>query len=99
MGSLIINGTKIVCFSFHSLLSCLPPTISKDTKFSNALQERMNSQIEAEITESFKRTYADLELKSKLARLDEICKKAKQEREGEAAKENASDNLKKNKAW
>ena len=80
-------------YFFHSLLSCLPPTISNDTKFSNALQERMNSQIEAEITESFKRTYADLDMKSKLTKLDEICKKK------EAGKENSGDNIEKKNAW
>ena len=84
---------------FHSLLSCLPTTISKDTAFSNALQDRLNSQIEAEIAESFRRTYADLDMKSKLAKLDEVCKKAKEEREAAAGKENSGDNVEKRKAW
>ena len=85
--------------SFPSLLSSLPPTISKDSKFSHALQERLNTQIESEIAESLKRTYADLDLKSKLAKLDEVCKKAKEEREGAAGKENAGDNVVKKRAW
>ena len=73
----------------QSLRSCLPPTISKDTKFSNALQEILNSQIEAEIAESLKRTYEKLDIESKLATLDEICKKSKGE-----GKENSAE-----KAW
>ena len=82
-----------------SLLSSLPPTISKDTKFSHALQERLTTQIESEIADSLKRTYADLDLKNKLAKLDEICKKAKEEREGAAGKENSGGNVEKKRAW
>ena len=67
----------------QSLRSCLPETIAKDTKFSNALQESLNSQIEAEIAESLKRTYKELDIESKLGNLDEICKKSKGE-SGEA---------------
>merc|ERR1711884_284173 len=83
----------------QSLLSSLPPIISKDTKFSHALQERLTTQIESEIAESLKRTYADLDLKSKLAKLDEICKKAKEEREGAEGKENSGGNVEKKRAW
>ena len=89
----------VCCFISHSLLSSLPPTISKDTKFSHALQERLTTQIESEIAESLKRTYADLDLKSKLAKLDEICKKAKEEREGAEGKENSGGNVEKKRAW
>ena len=89
----------VYCFISHSLLSSLPPTISKDTKFSHALQERLTTQIESEIAESLKRTYADLDLKSKLAKLDEICKKAKEEREGAEGKENSGGNVEKKRAW
>ena len=85
--------------SFPSLLSSLPPTISKDSKFSHALQERLTTQIESEIAESLKRTYADLDLKSKLAKLDEICKKAKEEREAAEGKENSGGNVEKKRAW
>ena len=86
----------VCCFISPSLLSSLPPTISKDTKFSHALQERLTTQIESEVAESLKRTYADLDLKSKLAKLDEICKKAK---EGAEGKENSSGNVEKKRAW
>ena len=69
----------------QSLRSCLPETIAKDTKFSNALQESLNSQIEAEIAESLKRTYKELDIESKLGNLDEICTKSK----GESGEEKA----------
>ena len=73
----------------QSLRSCLPPIIAKDNKFSNALQESLNSQIEEEIADSLKRTYAELDIKSKLDTLDEICKKSR----GQLGKENSG------KAW
>ena len=84
---------------FHSLLSLLPTTISKDSKFANALQERLNSQIQSEIAESFKRTCADLDMNSKLTKLDEVCKKAKVETEAASGKENSDDNTENKKAW
>ena len=49
------------------------------------MQESLNSQIEAEIAESLKRTYKELDIESKLGNLDEICKKSK----GESGKEKA----------
>ena len=73
----------------QSLRSCLPPIIAKDNKFSNDLQESLNSQIEEEIADSLKRTYAELDIKSKLDTLDEICKKSR----GQLGKENSG------KAW
>ena len=80
----------------YSLETSLPPVISKDTKFSSGLQERLNTQIEAEIAEYLQRYYAELDLKTKLDSLDDICKEAKKTSEG---KENSGVDSGKKKAW
>ena len=53
-------------------------------------------QIEAEIAEYLQRYYAELDLKTKLDSLDEICKEAKKASEG---KENSGVDSGKKKAW